>query len=74
MPPAQSDSRLRRGNEPRILGGHPFRRAKDNLLTRGLRTTFGSRIFENYVPDEDSIVVERMKSAGAILIGKNEYA
>ncbi len=44
--------------------------AKDNLHTRGLRTTFGSRILENFVPDEDAISVERLKAAGAVLLGK----
>jgi amidase len=43
---------------------------KDLQLTRGIRTTFGSRIFKDFVPDQDSPLVERMKSAGAIMLGK----
>ena len=43
---------------------------KDLQLTKGMRTTFGSRIFEDFVPDEDSLLAERVRSAGAILIGK----
>src|SRR5262245_1814436 len=43
---------------------------KDLLETRGILTTFGSPLYRNNIPDEDDIVVERMKSAGAILIGK----
>jgi len=43
---------------------------KDLLETRGIRTTFGSRLFRDYVPLEDDIVVERMRRAGAITIGK----
>jgi len=43
---------------------------KDLLETRGIRTTYGSPLYENYVPAEDDIVVERMKRAGAISIGK----
>jgi amidase len=43
---------------------------KDLLDTRGVRTTFGSPLYKNNVPAEDDIVVERMKNAGAILIGK----
>jgi amidase len=43
---------------------------KDLLETRGIRTTFGSPLFKDYVPMEDDIVVERMRHAGAIIIGK----
>src|ERR1700733_4591420 len=43
---------------------------KDLQLTKGIRTTFGSRIFKNFVPDGDSPLVERIKSAGAITLGK----
>jgi amidase len=43
---------------------------KDLLETRGIRTTFGSPLFKDYVPAEDDIVVERMARAGAITIGK----
>jgi amidase len=43
---------------------------KDLALTKGLRTTFGSRIFADFVPEEDSYLVERMRGAGAIIIGK----
>jgi amidase len=43
---------------------------KDLLETRGIRTTFGSPLFKDYVPTEDDIVVNRMRLAGAIIIGK----
>ena len=43
---------------------------KDLVLTRGVRTTFGSRIYQNFVPDVDELLVERVKQAGAIVIGK----
>jgi amidase len=43
---------------------------KDLLETRGIRTTFGSLLFKDYVPTEDDIVVERMRRAGAVIIGK----
>ncbi|HET6142241.1 MAG TPA: amidase family protein, partial [Candidatus Acidoferrales bacterium] len=43
---------------------------KDLLETRGIRTTFGSPLYKNYVPAEDDIVVDRMQRAGAITIGK----
>ena len=43
---------------------------KDLEATRGIRTTFGSLVFKDRVPDEDSIIVERLKKAGAIVLGK----
>ena len=49
--------------------GVPFL-VKDNLETKGLRTTFGSRLLEDNVPTEDAVVVERLRAAGAVLLGK----
>ncbi len=43
---------------------------KDIFPTRGLRTTFGSPIFADFVPDHDALIVERLRAAGAITIGK----
>src|SRR5437667_246960 len=43
---------------------------KDLLETRGIRTTFGSPLYKDYIPTEDDLVVERMRRVGAISIGK----
>ena len=43
---------------------------KDLMETRGIRTTFGSPLYKDYIPAEDDLVVERMRRAGAITIGK----
>ena len=43
---------------------------KDNICTRGIRTTAASRILANYVPPYDAAVVERLHAAGAIVVGK----
>lgn len=51
------------------LHGVPFL-VKDLISTRGVRTTYGSRIYASYVPDEDDVAVERMLRAGAIMVGK----
>jgi amidase len=66
---AECDRRLRAGERPRLLEGVPFV-VKDILQTAGLRTTFGSMIYEHHVPDEDAVSVARLRTAGAILVGK----
>src|SRR4029450_2276747 len=43
---------------------------KDVTPTKGIRTTYGSKLFESHVPDEDALVVQRLRAAGAIVIGK----
>jgi len=43
---------------------------KDNTLTAGIRTTFGSRAYEHHVPDADDACVAKLRAAGAIVIGK----
>ncbi|HXG53158.1 MAG TPA: amidase [candidate division Zixibacteria bacterium] len=51
------------------LHGIPFS-IKDNLATRGVRTTAGSRILSDWVPDSDATVVQKLKEAGAVVLGK----
>jgi amidase len=43
---------------------------KDLTPTKGIRTTWGSKIYEHHVPEADGLVVERLKAAGAIVVGK----
>jgi aspartyl-tRNA(Asn)/glutamyl-tRNA(Gln) amidotransferase subunit A len=59
----------RRSARPGPLHGIPFS-VKDLVITRGVRTTFGTPIYRDNVPTEDAPMVERLKSAGAILLGK----
>jgi len=55
--------------EPGLLFGLPVG-IKDVTPVAGLRTTFGSKLFADYVPDEDALIVQRIKQAGGIIIGK----
>ena len=64
-----ADAALARGETPGPLHGLPVA-VKDLTPTRGIRTTFGSPIYRDFVPDEDALYVERMRAAGAIVIGK----
>src|SRR4051794_10687751 len=43
---------------------------KDNLLVRGLRATWGSRLYADFVPDADELPVARLRNAGAVILGK----
>ena len=65
----EADRQLALGQPPRPLEGVPIL-VKDTLHTKGIRTTFGSLIREHYVPEEDALSVERLKNAGAIVLGK----
>jgi len=62
-------SALKRGAKLPPLHGVPVS-IKDNTPTKGIRTTWGSKIFEHHVPDEDALIVQRLKAAGAIVVGK----
>ncbi len=60
---------LKKGKKLGPLHGVPVT-IKDLTHTKGIRTTWGSKVFEHNVPDEDSLIVERLKAAGAIILGK----
>ena len=63
------DEQLARGEHCGWMHGFP-QAIKDLVATKGIRTTQGSRIFKDFVPAADAVVVERMKRAGSIIIGK----
>jgi amidase len=66
---AAADRALANGAQPGRLFGLPVAH-KDLVETRGIRTTFGSPILRDFVPDFDALIVERLREAGAITIGK----
>jgi amidase len=63
------DAALARGDADGPLFGLPIAH-KDLVPTRGIRTTYGSPIYRDHVPAEDGLIVERLRAAGAITIGK----
>jgi len=64
-----ADAAIASGQPVGPLHGLPVAH-KDLLVTKGIRTTFGSPIYQDFVPDTDAILVERLRAAGAITIGK----
>jgi amidase len=65
----RADDALAHGASPGLLCGLPIA-IKDLVDTKGIRTTYGSPIYKDHIPDQDALVVERLKKAGAIVIGK----
>lgn len=63
------DAMLARGEDLGPLHGIPVAH-KDCVLTKGVRTTGGSKIFANYVPDRDAEIVHKLDAAGMVTIGK----
>ena len=65
----KADEKLAQGGKLGPLHGLPVAH-KDLVPTKGIRTTFGSPIFQDFVPEEDALLVERIRNAGGISLGK----
>ena len=61
--------RMMRRGDPGLLAGVPVG-IKDVTEVAGLRTTYGSPMYKDHVPDEDALIVQRLRAAGAVILGK----
>jgi aspartyl-tRNA(Asn)/glutamyl-tRNA(Gln) amidotransferase subunit A len=66
---SKAEREIKRGVYRGPLHGIPFS-IKDNIATRGMTTTAGSKILSQWVPEFDATVVQRLKEAGAVILGK----
>ncbi len=65
----KADTAVKKGEKLGLLHGIPTS-IKDEVETKGIRSTFGTVIFENYIPEEDDVAVARLKKAGIVMLGK----
>ncbi len=65
----EADILVKKGEKIGLLHGIPIS-IKDETDTKGIRTTYGSKLFENNIPRKDEAVVQRLRDAGAVILGK----
>src|SRR5690349_9908229 len=69
----RADDEMRSGKDRGALHGIPYG-AKDLLDTKGIRTTWGAKPYENRIPDQDATVITKLEAAGAVLCAKLSMA
>jgi len=65
----EADEKQARGEELGLLHGLPIAH-KDANETKGIRTTMGSPVYRDYIPESDDLIIARLKAAGCITVGK----
>ena len=64
-----ADNKVKNGEKLGLLNGIPTS-VKDLMQTKGIRTTYGSKLHESFIPEQDDIAYQRLKEAGCVLMGK----
>jgi aspartyl-tRNA(Asn)/glutamyl-tRNA(Gln) amidotransferase subunit A len=65
----KADENIKKGEQVGLLNGIPTS-IKDIMPVKGVRTTFGSKLYENYIPEENYVAVQRLLDAGCVLLGR----
>ena len=65
----EADESIADGNYHGLLHGIPLA-VKDQFFTKGIRTTAGSNLLSEFIPEQDAVVVEKLKAAGSVILGK----
>ncbi len=65
----KADGAVKKGERLGLLNGIPTS-IKDLMQTKGVRTTYGSKLYENFVPEENDVAVQRLLDAGCVMLGK----
>ena len=65
----EADESIADGNYHGLLHGIPLA-VKDQFFTKGIRTTAGSNLLSEFIPEQDAVVVEKLKTAGSVILGK----
>jgi aspartyl-tRNA(Asn)/glutamyl-tRNA(Gln) amidotransferase subunit A len=65
----EADRVVKNGERMGLLHGIPVS-IKDEMDTKGIRTTYGSKFYENQIPEVDDVAVERLRKAGCVILGK----
>lgn len=65
----KADLAVKKGEKLGLLHGIPTS-IKDLVMMKGIRTTFGSKLYENFIPEQDEEVIIRLKNAGSVILGK----
>ena len=65
----KADDLVKKGEKIGLLNGIPTS-IKDLMQTKGIRTTYGSRLYKDFIPEQDDIAVQRLMEAGCVILGK----
>ena len=65
----KADDAVKKGEKLGLLHGIPTS-IKDLMQTKGIRTTYGSKLYEDFIPEQDDVAVQRLIAAGCVILGK----